>query len=43
MSELKQFGSTEHLVENMVSVTEAFDMVGLSDMLEASENYDPDA
>ena len=42
MSELKQFGSTEHLVENMVSVTEAFDMVGLSDMLEASENYDPD-
>jgi len=43
MSELKQFGSTEHLVENMVSVTEAFDMVGLSDMLEVSENYDPDA
>lgn len=43
MSELKQFGSTEHLVENMVSVTEAFDMVGLSDMLETSENYDPGA
>ena len=42
MSELKQFGTTGHLVENMVAVTEAFDMVGLSDMLNASENYSSD-
>ena len=43
MSELKQFGTTGHLVENMVAVTEAFDMVGLSDMLNASENYSSDS
>ncbi|MBO55140.1 MAG: carboxyvinyl-carboxyphosphonate phosphorylmutase [Dehalococcoidia bacterium] len=43
MNELKQFGSTGHLVENMLAVSEAFDMVGLSDMLQTSEIYNPQA
>ena len=42
MSELKKHGTTSHIVENMVSVTEAFDLVGLSDMLNASELYKAD-
>jgi len=42
MSELKKYGTTSHMVENMVSVTEAFDLVGLSDMLNASELYKAD-
>mgnify|MGYP006110949293 CR=1 FL=1 len=42
MSELKKYGTTSHIVENMVSVTEAFDLVGLSDMLNASELYKAD-
>ena len=42
MSELKKYGTTSHMVENMVSVTEAFDLVGLSDMLNTSEIYKSD-
>ena len=42
MSELKKYGTTSHMVENMVSVTEAFDVVGLSDMLNTSEIYKAD-
>jgi carboxyvinyl-carboxyphosphonate phosphorylmutase len=42
MSELKKYGTTSHMIENMVSVTEAFDLVGLSDMLNTSEIYKSD-
>ena len=33
MQQLKEHGTTAHLIENMVTVSEAFEMVGLSDML----------
>ncbi len=34
MRQLKDRGTTEHLMDNMVSVVDAFELVGLSPMLE---------
>ena len=39
MRQLKQRGTTEHLMENMVSVVDAFELVGLSPMLERDASY----
>jgi 2,3-dimethylmalate lyase len=42
MRELKQHGTTSHLMNNMVSLGECFETVGLSEML-AQDNYYSDA
>lgn len=39
MRELKERGTTEHLMDNMVSVVEAFETVGLSQMLAQDARY----
>ena len=39
MRQLRQQGTTEHLIENMVSVVDAFELVGLSPMLERDASY----
>ena len=39
MRQLRQRGTTEHLIENMVSVVDAFELVGLSPMLERDAGY----
>ncbi len=39
MRQLRQRGTTEHLMENMVSVVDAFELVGLSPMLERDAGY----
>ena len=43
MRELKEKGTTSHLVENMVSLRQCFDIVGLSEMLEQDERYAQEA
>ena len=42
MRELRERGTTEHLMDNMVSVVEAFETVGLSQMLAQDRRYAPD-
>ncbi len=39
MRQLKDRGTTEHLMDNMVSVVDAFELVGLSPMLERDASY----
>ncbi|MCY4554991.1 MAG: isocitrate lyase/PEP mutase family protein [Chloroflexi bacterium] len=39
MSELKDKGTTEHLVGEMTPLTEAFELMGLSEMLERDSGY----
>jgi carboxyvinyl-carboxyphosphonate phosphorylmutase len=39
MRELKEHGTTAHLMDNMVSVVEAFETVGLSQMLAQDDRY----
>ena len=39
MREIKEKGTTERLLDNMVSLVELFETVGLSDMLEAENRY----
>lgn len=41
MRELRERGTTEHLIDNMVSVVEAFEAVGLSKMLAQDGRYAP--
>ena len=39
MHELKTRGTTEHLVDQMMPLTEAFELMGLSQMLERDAGY----
>jgi 2,3-dimethylmalate lyase len=39
MRELKQYGTTSHLMNNMVSLEECFETVGLSEMLAQDDHY----
>ena len=39
MEELKRKGTTAHLVDNMVTLHQCFELMGLSEMLAADENY----
>ena len=39
MADLKTFGTTEHLIGEMSSLTDAFELMGLSEMLERDAGY----
>ena len=39
MQGLKEFGTTAHLMDNMVGLTECFEMMGLSQMLAQDARY----
>jgi hypothetical protein len=39
MRELKQHGTTSHLMNNMVSLEECFETVGLAEMLAQGNRY----
>ena len=43
MAELKRQGTTEHLVDNMVSLQDCFEIMGLSEMLALDESYSGEA
>ena len=43
MAELKDKGTTAHLVDNMVSLNRCFELMGLSEMLALDESYSAEA
>ena len=43
MADLKTFGTTEHLIGEMSSLTDAFELMGLSEMLERDAGYAHDS
>ena len=43
MTDLKTFGTTEHLIGEMSSLTDAFELMGLSEMLERDAGYAHDS
>ena len=43
MDELKRKGSTAHLVDNMVTLHQCFELMGLSEMLATDESYSAEA
>ena len=43
MDELKSKGTTAHLVDNMVTLQDCFEIMGLSEMLATDESYSPQA
>ncbi len=43
MADLKTFGTTEHLISEMSSLTDAFELMGLSEMLERDAGYAHDS
>ena len=43
MADLKAFGTTEHLIGEMSSLTDAFELMGLSEMLERDAGYAHDS
>lgn len=43
MEELKHKGTTAHLVDNMISLQQCFELMGLSEMLATDEGYSADA
>ncbi len=43
MADLKTFGTTEHLISEMSSLTDAFELLGLSEMLERDAGYAHDS
>ena len=43
MEELKSKGTTAHLVDNMVTLQDCFEIMGLSEMLATDESYSPEA
>ena len=43
MEELKRKGSTAHLVDNMITLHQCFELMGLSEMLATDESYSADA
>ena len=43
MEELKRSGSTAHLVDNMVTLQDCFELMGLSEMLATDESYSAEA
>ena len=42
MEELKRQGTTAHLVDNMITLQDCFEIMGLSDMLATDESYSPE-
>ncbi len=43
MEELKRKGSTSHLVDNMITLHQCFELMGLSEMLATDESYSAEA
>ena len=43
MAELKKKGTTSHLVDNMVTLQQCFELMGLSEMLATDESYSAEA
>ena len=43
MEELKRKGATSHLVDNMVTLNQCFELMGLSEMLAVDESYSAEA